>query len=221
VTLKDMLKAKGLGGAPAASAPAANAAAPAAAVSPSRGITNLFNGMGDAKPSFAANYLREGHYVARIDRLKADQNRKKRTFLAIEMTVLFVLNNGEGRGHRAGESCTHMLMADQDSFLGNVKAFVSNVLGCTPEEVTEEACVDLCADDQPMRGTLIEVIGVPIVTRQGKPFTRVNYKREVPASELIEVIDTKVKAIQFPGQLLENMVEIEKKAATPEEGAAA
>ena len=175
----------------------------------------MFKGIESAKASFDAKYVGEGHYLCRIDRIKADVTRTKDEFLAVEMTVLHTFPDGDGKSeawHRPGEAVSHLMMAKHDSFMGNVKAMVSNILGCHESEVTENDCEALSGSQQPLAGTVAEIKGRQIVTRANKPFTKISYIRTFPASELQDKLDPKILSTYFPGDTLDKMIEAEAEA---------
>lgn len=172
----------------------------------------MFKGIENAKASFDAKYVGEGHYLCRIDRIKADQTRTKDDFLAVEMTVLHTFPDGDGasdKWHRPGEAVSHLMMAKHDSFMGNVKAMVSSILGVHESEVTENDCELLSSTSQPLAGSVIELKGRQIITRQNKPFTKITYMRTFPAVELQETLDAQILSTYFPGDTLEKMIEAE------------
>ena len=166
--------------------------------------TDLFAGIADAKARLDANYERPGHYVERIDAIKRGQSRKGDAFLVVEKTVLHVFDDDEGRGHKAGESVSHMMMSKHDSFLGNVKAMVAKLLDCATESVDSNACLMICDDSQPLGGMLIECKNRNIQTKAGNPFTVINYIREVTAQELIErdLLSARILDLYFEGGVL-------------------
>lgn len=170
---------------------------------------SMFKGVEGAKASFDASYVGAGHYLCRIDRVKADKTRSKDDFLAVEMTVLHVFMDGAGepaKWHKAGSAVSHLMMAKHDSFLGNVKAMVAAVMGVHESEVTEKDCEDLSGAGQPLAGMVIELKAREILTRANKPFTKVTYEREFPAAELQDLLDAKILAAYFPGDTLEKMI---------------
>jgi hypothetical protein len=167
----------------------------------------------EAKARVDSNWEREGRYLLRIDNVKLDQNRKKQTGLFVEKTVIHVYDDADGEGHKVGETVDHSMWDHHESFLGNVKAFLAAVLGLPTTEVEESHVLQVIDDDQPLQGTVVECHNRTILTREkGKPFTVINYKREVPALELIEILSDEVKATYFPDDLLERMVEFEAQA---------
>lgn len=150
----------------------------------------LFKGISEAKASVAANYLRQGLYLLRVDACKTGETRKKKEFACLEMKVVKVLHDPdqypEKKQHRVGESVTHMLMAEHDAFLGNIKALVAAVLDIGDEEVTESECNDVFGPDQPLAGCVVEVEAIEIETKAGNPFTKVIYRRMLDDEEIAE-----------------------------------
>lgn len=144
----------------------------------------VFDGIENASAGYDSNYIRNGRYWARIGTVKVTQNFRREQFLAIELTVVHVLDDDEGRGHKAGEDIVHLIKAQSDMFLGNVKQFVSSALGCGPDAVDKNAAEKIVSDEQPLAGIVLNVSGREITTKQGKPFTKVTYGAEVTAEEL-------------------------------------
>jgi hypothetical protein len=172
----------------------------------------MFSGIEKAKASFDAAYMNEGHYLCRIDRVKADKNRSGDHFLAVEMTVIHTYADGDGKPeswHKPGDAVSHLMMSKHDSFLGNVKAMIANLLGVHESEVSEKDCETASGPNQPLAGMVAEVRARGILTRQQKPFTKITYVREFPASEIQDTIDAKMLAAYFPGDTLDKMIERE------------
>lgn len=174
----------------------------------------VFAGIGKAKMRVDANYERDGHYYLRIDGIKLDKNRKEEVFMAIEKTVLKVVSVEPGMNpHKVGEAVCHMMMLKHDSFLGNVKAMIAHVLNIQPEQITEEDAVKICSVDQPLTGFIIECQNRTIMTKAGKPFTVINYKRALTPAETLVALDPVVVANFFPNQILEQLAAAEAPAA--------
>lgn len=174
--------------------------------------SSLFAGIEEAQERRDANYERPGHYIERIDNIKADRSRKGEEFLAIEKTVLHVLDDDNGEGHRVGQQVTHMLMKKHDSFLGNVKSFVANTLGSSPDEVKLDVCVTICAEDQPLSGIIIECQNRNQVTKKGTDFTIINYLGEVPVERLRRLMPAEALERHFPDGALDRMEAEQQKA---------
>lgn len=169
----------------------------------------LFTGIDKAKERIDSNWERVGHYISRIDRMKVDKNRKGQIGVFVEKTVLLVLDDAEGDGHRVGESITHAIWKHHDSFLGNVKHLVSRVLAVNPSTVTEDMVFQLVGDDQPLAGTVVENRNRLTTTKANKPFTVINYEREVPALELVDLLDDQQQEFFFPDGGLKKLAEDE------------
>lgn len=144
----------------------------------------IFDGIGNAKPSGDGNWFRPGHYYSEIQAVKLATKFNGEKFLAIEQKIVKVLDNDEGRGHKVGEECTHLLKVANPSFLGNVKAFIAAALGCSPDEVGKAEADRVTSDEQPLAGIVVEVVARVKPKRNGDPFTLVTYKREVPEGEV-------------------------------------
>lgn len=166
----------------------------------------LFTGIKDAKVGFGRGYEKNGMYLQRIDRVKQGKTRRGREFLAIEKTVIKVIDDFEGTGHREGEEITHMLMTDSDYFLANFKEFIATCFDADPQaaEVDESDCEAAVSEQQPLAGIVLEMFNKDIQTKDGKPFTKVGYKRRVPQAEIVEVIDPENLAKFFPNGLVDD-----------------
>jgi hypothetical protein len=174
----------------------------------------------EIKASRDSNYLRRGHYLVRIDRVKSDKTRppKNRPFVAIETTVVHTFADGDGRDlqgqmdqldqqwHKPGDTPSQLLMADMDTFLPNIKSFVSNVMAVPESQVTVEACNEMCSEENPLGGMVVEVNNRMIKTTAGNDFTKINWVREWRPSEFSKVVDVDLLEALFPNleALLEN-----------------
>ena len=189
----------------------------------------LFSGIKEAKMSNRSDWATVGHYYARIDKVKVDQNRKRQTGFFIEMTILHCLSGGNDlKGepvppHTPGTAVTQAIWGHHvDMFLPNVKAFVSSTVGCKPEEVDEKAVDAIVLEDgsekaQPLSGTVVEFKGTMTETKAGKPFTVISYRGEVPATVLQATLSADIKKNYFDGgRILDEMVawELEQAEAT-------
>lgn len=153
----------------------------------------IFGGMQDAKSRIDGNYVIPSHFLGRINKCKQGKNRKDEGFFVIEMTVLHdcepdKFDRGKW-GHSVGEEVSHMMMSKHDSFLSNVKGFISSTLDMTDDKIGEDEALMVCADDQPLAGTIVEVASRNTVTRAGNDFTVVNYKGEVPMDQMVGIFE--------------------------------
>lgn len=154
----------------------------------------MFEGVGSAKANFGANYERPGHYLMFIRRVKKDKTRKGIKFVAVEKVCLHYFSvDEEENPHTVGEQCSHLLMTDKDSFLGNLKAMISNCFGKPPEAVTPKVCDLVVSDKQPMSCRVVEMDNRLIITKEKKlPFTQINYRRTLAADEILAVVPRNV-----------------------------
>lgn len=167
--------------------------------------SDIFKSLKDVKMRQAANYMRAGTYWCRIDAIKIDKNRKMAVFMAVEMTIVKVLDDDQGRGHKVGEGVCHMLMVANDSFLPNIKAMIAHIMDMRPEEIEARHAEQICALDQPLTGTVVDVYARAITTKAGKPFTEINYRREVPPAEAAATLDAETQEVYFPNDALTKM----------------
>ena len=103
-------------------------------------------------------------------------------FRTVGLKVLCAGTNEEP--HRVGEQFSWLVMADKDSFAGNVKAFIMNVTGTPEDQVGEAECVAVVGPSQPLGGIIVEMNNRLIQTKAGKPFTLVNFVRPLPPLEV-------------------------------------
>ena len=170
---------------------------------------NMFGGLKAARMSMDSNWMKEGHYLMRIDLVKIDQNRNEETAVFIECTVVHIYTNANDAGetmHRLGESCCQSIWKKhKDTFLGNVKAFLAAATGYPPTEIEEKHILQIIDDDQPLCGTVLEVKNRVILTKAKTPFTKINWKREVPPAELLTILPAEAQEMFFPDGTLEKM----------------
>ena len=164
--------------------------------------TELFRGVDTARASASADYERVGHYIQRIDRVRAGEKHNREQFLAIEKTIVFVFPDTfqafeaagkpvAWRPHVPGETISHLMMQRHPSFLGNAKAAFSKMLGVDPSEITLEVCAQICDEKlNPVGQSFMEVRAREIMTREKKPFTKVDYLRLMPATEVLALLQT-------------------------------
>lgn len=180
----------------------------------------IFGNLKTARLRVDGNYERAGRYIERIDKIKYDRSFKQDQFIAIEKTVIRVIDNDQGRGHQVGESITHMLMVRHPNFAGNFKAFIMAALGLQESEVEVEAAVAVCLPAQPLTGLVLECHNHLINTRAGTPFTVVNYKQEIPPEVLLQILTPVETSNFFPNDYLQKVVAERAKRGMQTPGAA-
>ena len=146
---------------------------------------SIFDKIGSAKMGQAGNWVRPGRYTARVDAVKLVKKFNGEEFVAIEMTILTVLDDENGTGHKAEEEITHLMKVQNPSFLGSFKQFASTALGCDPDDLDKPAADKITSDEQPLAGIPIAFLARQKPTKAGGQFTLVMYS-DVDADETEE-----------------------------------
>jgi len=178
---------------------------------------SIFSGLKDADiTGDGGNYERAGHYLMLINKCKTGTSRKKRDFAAVEKTCVHVFDDNDGLGHRVGEDVTWMVMADNDYFASDICKFIAAVLDMDPEEVDDSHGGLIFEEegdkshDQPFAGLVVECRNREVQKKNSEgTFTKIKHVRQVPASELLTILDPKVIARYFPNDVLKSIAEQE------------
>jgi hypothetical protein len=149
---------------------------------------NMFDGIQQAKVATQTNYIKQGTYVCKIDRVKQLQTRKNEDAVAIELTVCAVVDNNNGAGHSPAEEVTDFKKRSNDYFLGEMKQFVSKALKCDEADITAQHCQRICSPDQPLSGLLIYVKATTRTSDKGSVYTVVRYGDRVEPAQLYGMI---------------------------------
>ena len=181
---------------------------------------SIFAGINRVKPLVSATYHGRGRYLQRIERIKLEEDRAGVPMFIIEMTVLHVLDN-EGShptAHRVGETVSFLVKKSNVDYFGReISAFVKNVLEedltQMSDEESESIIEAIVADQQPLAGTVVETFGRHKVGDDGQEKCYCSFKREVPASEVAEVLNEHEIGLFFPGGRLEQLIALEKSQA--------
>lgn len=178
---------------------------------------------------FNSQYIRAGNYLCRIDKCKFGQKRSGVQFWVAEMTVVKVINDNGGQGHKQGEAVTWYI--DRTSlYVGrDLRFFAANIMGVAPEMITDEN-LDMIFNEnpqlyggrvQPFLGLTAEVNAVLIPKKNGDGvFTKVSFKREVPATELVKLLTPQEQEFYYPGGALLRMAQIEAQQSQQAQAAA-
>lgn len=146
----------------------------------------IFDKIEGATVTGDGNWVRPGRYTAEINAVKLSKKHTGEEFVAIEMTIVSVLDDDEGKGHKVGEDIVSLMNASKMSFLGNFKQFISASLGVSPDDVTKAEALRVTSDAQPMAGIVVEFSARIIITRAGDPFTKVMFAGEVEQKSEVE-----------------------------------
>lgn len=170
----------------------------------------IFSGIADAPMSgMKGARLQDGTYWCRIDKLFLKPCQGMIAASILEMTIVrIVLPNNAGTSNPVGETVTDFKWASgpkSKSYLGNMKAMLCGLFAdMKPEEVKESDLEFVYASDNPLRNTIAEVRANTIVLPStGRPYTFIDYKREVPKREALKVLDAGVVSTYFPNNYLE------------------
>lgn len=177
---------------------------------------NPFKGLGDVQIGYGGEFDKPGQTIQRIDSVKLCVNRKNIAYVAIEKTILVVLQQGDavgGKPQAPGDVVKHLIMTNNDSFLKNFKRFVSGCWNLPAEQIDENAGMAICDESQPMAGMIVEVHARLTATKENKPFTMIDYKGQVPVAKLRPLLSKDVIvrffSKQTEGDVLDQMARAE------------
>ena len=178
----------------------------------SEALMEIFDGIEKARASRQSAWVKPGHYIYNINKIKLGKTRADDVFMAVELTILHTQGECE---QKVGQEVTHMLMKKHDSFLGNVKAIIASICEVDEDDVTQEDCARVCLDDgseqaQPLTGVAVECVNANIATRKGGIFTQVKYKGVVSAVRLKELLPEDSQIMFYPGGELDRLVALEE-----------
>lgn len=178
----------------------------------------IFNGVENVKVRTRAEYVREGHYLFKVDKTKVDYNRQRQMNVIIEMTCVAVHNNKQGLGHNIGDSVTRCIPnhgPGADYFLEDVKKFVGGMTGKDPNTITQPDIETVLGPGQPFSGHTAEVVGQTITTKKNTPYTVITFRREVPAAELLQTLTPQSIQQFYPNGVLNRMAEFDAQRGGP------
>lgn len=176
-----------------------------------------FSGISDVvRRRNSSSFLRPGMYWAKIDAMKYVADRLTNWRFITEMTILRVTDPGPSNSpNPVGDNVSYMLKRATDRFMEDLSVMIGGILGLTAAEITEQNILDLISDRQPLANMIVEV-QVVAQPRKPKPngevlpdWNNVYFKREVPASEALGVLDQPAQDRFFPNQGLQRMAELE------------
>lgn len=161
----------------------------------------LFAGIGSARTLHDKNYMRPGRYLVRIDDSSSFGTQRNGDAFKVGMTVLFVLDDPKGNGHRAGEPVSWMVTNGRypDAFLPAVKTAVSTIANFDPASLTEQQWQDAIAQvigpQQSLAGYCAEILCREKPKKEqipGQPLqmtTTVSWTRFVPGEEVEAILN--------------------------------
>ncbi len=182
----------------------------------------MFPNLSKTKIMGDAVYTKYGKYFVRIDKVKRGATRLQEINIIVDYTVLAVLPHQEPPpNHQVGEeACHYILVTGNEYAAADWAGFVSGMMGCEVADLenpeVKAACGGLDTDDfitnedpakgpvQPFRGLIGELSNRLVMTKEkpgkpSKPFTKVKWVREVPASEVLKALTPDLVSRFFPG----------------------
>jgi len=131
----------------------------------------LFTGIEKANPSEGGVYIVPGNYTVEVQKVKTGKTRANRNFFVVECKVL----ESDVALRPRGIDVSWMVMLDQDSALGNIKQFCATATGSEMEDIDEAGVEAVVGDDNPLKGTKLQIQATNIVTKAGRDFTKVRW----------------------------------------------
>lgn len=170
--------------------------------------SSIFAGAGESTGVKRGNYIRQGHFLMRIDLCKIGENRKKEPNALVEGTVITHLDSESE--NRVGENVTWLVKKASDYFLDEMVTFLGAATGMDIQSVSgeekEEALAMIFDGDNPLSGTVMEVFAKDVITKSGNPFTQVTWRGEVEPQKLKEVLSEDEIAKFYPGDALDKII---------------
>jgi hypothetical protein len=68
-----------------------------------------------------------------------------------------------------------VVLAPDSPAMGNIKQFISAVVGCEMSQVTEQVAEAIVSAQQPLKGKYVRASAINIMTKQNRPFTKVKW----------------------------------------------
>jgi hypothetical protein len=138
----------------------------------------IFGNIKDAKYSDGGVYLKKGVYRLEILKVLYKKTRQQKDAFIAEFKVIDSTNTEL----LPGCVCSWMVTLDKEPALGNIKQFLAEALGCQMEQITEqivEAVINESGEKaNPLGGKFIRAAAVDIMTKAGRPFTKVKFIRD-------------------------------------------
>jgi hypothetical protein len=140
---------------------------------------SIFSGIGEAQASKGGLYFKPGVFTVDILSCSQIKTRKKEDAFVVETEVV----ESDSTEIKKGMRPSWMVMLREDtSALGNIKAFLAVALESTEDEVTEEVGEFVISAKQPLKGTRMKVIAANVPTRAGGTFTKIEWEKVSTAS---------------------------------------
>lgn len=178
----------------------------------------IFDGIEKADMRYNAENVQPGQYIGRLNAVKSIiLPRDKMPAVVIDVLVLHVLQpytGPDGTPNNKVGSNVAIYFKQGPSFLGNFKTFVAKTLDIDPIHINVAECDRITGGEQPLKDLNVEYAAAtkPNKTKPGN-FTAVQWRGQVPASRLKELLPAELQARFFPNNYLEQLIEFEAKRA--------
>ena len=164
-----------------------------------------YAGVGAARAQRPANYYRPGlHALVRVLKIEEGEDRFKVGLVAMQGSVIFSFEDSANGANAVGEEVSEVIKRNNVAFASRLKAVAMAVGDLTEadfesQEYDGQIFDELVSDDQPGAGVVLEVRTSEILkqnaankaTHEPKDFyTRVDFIRRVPFSEVKEILAT-------------------------------
>lgn len=139
---------------------------------------------GERQGQGGAYFNQDGLYQVKVNRVKTGETRKKDEFFVVETEI--ITSNVED--HKPGSKRSQMIMFKHDAALGNIANFLQAAIwtfgkmnGATmPDGVEnyeqvdpdENSALEVCAEDNPMAGVILDLECIQQDTRAGGQYTK-------------------------------------------------
>jgi len=134
----------------------------------------IFGKIGEATYSDGGVYLKAGVYRLELLSVISKRTRKGQDAFIAEFKVLDSTNPER----LPGSVCSWMVTLDKEPALGNIKQFISEVMGCDMAQVNEQIAERVVASDNPLKSKIVRACAVDIKTKAGRDFTKVKFIRD-------------------------------------------
>lgn len=187
-------------------------------------VSGLFAGISKAQVTAGGKFFHAGNFVTVIKKVIVKKTRNSGNGFIVEHKVIAVRDTaGEENPLRPGVDASHVITDGgkrQDMFLPNVKLIVTQLAQIlapdfNPETTSEDEWARLLdkatGADQCFAGLLVNVVATKIVTREGKPFTRIGYERGYSYRELRAILAAlqQPEELTFPDGGLQKLIDAE------------
>ena len=141
---------------------------------------NEFN---NATTNSSSEYMKPGNWLVRIDKIAEGENRGGVANFKLEGTIVHHFDGEQN----VVASVTDMYTRKSDFFFSEVKALIAALAGKPSVDVGFDDLVAVSADNQPLKGIVVEYSAWEKESKNGFKFTKTACKGMVTKSKWLEV----------------------------------